>query len=202
MAQEACADEGIDAEVLLAFACFGIDGCIGFGLVQLGIEAGLSVLERGKFFGSGRCSIMGGGISLRFGREEDTVCFGAGLLETELMLQFFALCRILLPVAGVHDLVRLRVGHSFDAAFGITVGFAAIDCAAFSKCAVEFTNGVFEYTFHRFILCFCYTCVSAIRHCTIYWTTYSISLLQCVKCSRLQCMYVMLVNSVCYRICQ
>ena len=64
LAEEACADEGIEAEVLLALAGFGIDGCIGFGLVQLGIEAGLPVLERGKFFGSGRCSIMGGGISL------------------------------------------------------------------------------------------------------------------------------------------
>ena len=54
--------------------------------------------------------------------------------------------------------------HAFDAAFGITVGFAAIDCAAFGKCAVEFTDGVFKYCFHRYILCFCYTCVSAITY--------------------------------------
>ncbi len=39
MAKEAGADEGIEAEVLLAFACFGVDGRIGFGLVELGIEA-------------------------------------------------------------------------------------------------------------------------------------------------------------------
>ena len=130
-AEEAGADEGIEAEVLLALAGFGVNGCIGFGLVQLGFETGLPLLERGKFFERGRM--------------KDLVRLGAGLFETELVLQFFALCRVLLPVARVLYLVGFRLRHAFDAAFGVTIGFAAADGAAFGVRAVQLTDGVFEY---------------------------------------------------------
>ena len=89
---------------------------------------------------------VGGGIGLRFGGEKDTVGFGASLFETELMLQLFALCRVLLPVARVLDLVGFRLRHAFDAAFGVTIGFAAADGSAFGVRAVQLTDGVFEYS--------------------------------------------------------
>ena len=151
MAQEACADEGIEAEVLLAFACFGIDGCIGFGFVQLGFEAVLPVLERSQFFGGRRCRAVGmvgrvgSSIRQRFGRKQDTVGFCAGLLETKLMLQFLSLCRFLFPVAWVLNFVGFMLGHAFDVSFGIAISLTASDCSAFGERAVEFTDRVFKY---------------------------------------------------------
>ena len=50
-AQQAGADEGIEAEIGFVAACVGIDGCIGFGLFELGFEAVLPILERSKVFG-------------------------------------------------------------------------------------------------------------------------------------------------------
>lgn len=150
LAQEACADEGIEAEVLLAFACFGIDGCIGFGFVQLGFEAVLPVLERSQFFGGRRCRAVGmvGGVGSsirqRFGWKQDAVGFCAGLLETKLMLQFLSLSRFLFPVAWVLNFVGFMLGHAFDVSFGIAISLAAGDCSAFGERAVEFADRVFR----------------------------------------------------------
>ena len=152
LAQEACADEGIEAEVLLAFARFGVDGCIGFGFVQLGFEAVLPVLERSQFFGGRRCrcaigmvSGVGSSIRQRFGWKQDAVGFCAGLLETKLMLQFLSLSRFLFPVAWVLNFVGFMLGHAFDVSFGIAISLAAGDCSAFGERAVEFTDRVFKY---------------------------------------------------------
>ena len=152
LAQEACADEGIEAEVLLAFARFGVDGCIEFGFFQLGFEAVLPVLERSQFFGGRRCrcaigmvSGVGSSIRQRFGWKQDAVGFCAGLLETKLMLQFLSLSRFLFPVAWVLNFVGFMLGHAFDVSFGITISLAAGDCSAFGERAVEFTDRVFKY---------------------------------------------------------
>lgn len=151
LAQEACADEGIETEVLLAFARFGVDGCIGFGFVQLGFEAVLPVLERSQFFGGRRCRAVGmvgrvgSSIRQRFGWKQDAVGFGAGLLETKLMLQFLSLCRFLFPVAWVLNFVGFMLGHAFDVSLGITISLATGDCSAFGERAVEFTDRVFKY---------------------------------------------------------
>ena len=151
LAQEACADKGIEAEVLLAFACFGIDGCIGFGFIQLGFEAVLPVLERSQFFGGRRCRAVGmvgrvgSSIRQRFGWKQDAVGFCAGLLETKLMLQFLSLSRFLFPVAWVLNFVGFMLGHAFDVSFGIAISLAAGDCSAFGERAVEFTDRVFKY---------------------------------------------------------
>ena len=152
LAQEACADEGIEAEVLLAFARFGVNGCIGFGFFQLGFEAVLPVLERSQFFGGRRCrcaigmvSGVGSSIGQRFGWKQDAVGFGAGLLETKLMLQFLSLSRFLFPVAWVLNFVGFMLGHAFDVSFGITISLAAGDCSALGERAVEFTDRVFKY---------------------------------------------------------
>ena len=52
--QKAGTDEGIEAEIGLVTAGVGVDGCFGFGLLKLGFEAVLPVLERGKVFGCRR----------------------------------------------------------------------------------------------------------------------------------------------------
>ena len=153
MAQEACADEGIEAEILLAFARFGVDGCIGFGFFQLGFEAVLPILERCQFFGGRRCRAVGmvgrvgSSIRQRFGWKQDTVGFGAGLLETKLMLQFLSLSRFLFPVAWVLNFVGFMLGHAFDVSFGIAISLAAGDRSAFGERAAEFTDRVFKYSF-------------------------------------------------------
>ena len=141
-AQQAGADEGIEAVIGLVAACVGIDGCFGFGLLKLGFEAVLPVLERSKVFGSGRCSIMGGGISLRFGGEKDALGLGTRGFEPKLMLQFLAFRGILLPVARIENLVRFRLGGSDDFAVCVTVILAAVDGSVLGQCAANFLDGV------------------------------------------------------------
>ena len=47
-AQEAGANEGIEAEVDLALVCVRVDGCFGFAFLQLRVEAVLPITERGE----------------------------------------------------------------------------------------------------------------------------------------------------------
>ena len=161
LAHEAGADEGIEAEVDLALVGGRVNGSFGFRLLQLGFEAVLPVTERGEVFGGRRSGTgvrrgirMGGCVSgsIGFGveRQEDAFGLGAGLLETELMLQFLARGGFLLPVAGIHDLVRLVHAHAFDTAVGVTEGFAAVDSAVFGVRAVHLTDVVV-------VNCFCHS---------------------------------------------
>ena len=138
----------------------------GRGRSGLGVRRGIRM---------GGC--VSSGIGFGVERQEDAFGLGASLFETELMLQFnirsthiaslgcselqmqafvrfsqdfLARGRFLLPVAGIHDLVRLVHAHAFDTAVGVTEGFAAVDSAVFGVRAVHLTDVVV-------VNCFCHS---------------------------------------------
>ena len=96
-AQQAGADEGIEAEIGFVAACVGVDGRFGFGLLELGFEAILPILERGKVFGrrrvvrrKRRVGRLGGLRFEVFGSHENTLGLGTRGFEPKLMLQFLS----------------------------------------------------------------------------------------------------------------
>ena len=149
LSQKAGADEGIEAEIGLVAAGVGVDGGFGFGLLELGFEAVLPVLERNKVFGrrrevrrKRRVGRLGGLRFEVFGSHENTLGLGTSGFETKLMLQFLAFRGILLPVARIENLVRFGFGGSDDFAVCVTVILAAVDGSVLGECAADFLNGV------------------------------------------------------------
>ena len=149
MSEKTCADEGIEAEIGLVTAGVGVDGRFGFGLLKLGFEAVLPVLERGKVFGCGhvvrrkrRVGRLGGLRFEVFGSHENTLGLGTRGFEPKLMLQFLAFRGILLPIAGIENLVRFRLGGSDDFAVCVTVILAAMDGSVLGQCAADLLDGV------------------------------------------------------------
>ena len=159
-AQQAGADEGIEAEIGFVAACIGVDGRFGFGLLELGFEAVLPVLERSKVFGrrrvvrrKRRVGRLGGLRFEVFGSHENTLGLGTRGFEPKLMLQFLAFRGILLPVAGIENLVRFGLGGSDDFAVCVTVILAAMDGSVLGQCAANLLDGVLINNFcHVFFL--------------------------------------------------
>ena len=160
LSQKAGADEGIEAEIGFVAACIGVDGRFGFGLLELGFEAVLPVLERSKVFGrrrvvrrKRRVGRLGGLRFEVFGSHENTLGLGTRGFEPKLMLQFLAFRGILLPVAGIENLVRFRLGGSDDFAVCVTVILAAMDGSVLGQCAANLLDGVLINNFcHVFFL--------------------------------------------------
>ncbi len=127
----------------------GVDRCFGFGLLELGFEAILPVLERGKVSGrrrvvrwKRRVGRLGGLRFEVFGSHENTLGLGTRGFEPKLMLQFLAFRGILFPVAGIENLVRFGLGSSDDFAVCVTVILAAVDGSVLGQCAAYLLDGV------------------------------------------------------------
>jgi len=134
LSQKASSNESIEAEIGFVAAGVRVDGRFGFGLLKLGFEAVLPVLERGKVFGrrrvvrrKRRVGRLGGLRFEVFGSHENTLGLGTRDFESKLMLQFLAFRGILLPVARIENLVRFGFGGSDDFAVCVTVILAAVD---------------------------------------------------------------------------
>jgi len=149
LSQKASSNESIEAEIGFVAAGVRVDGRFGFGLLKLGFEAVLPVLERGKVFGrrrvvrrKRRVGRLGGLRFEVFGSHENTLGLGTRDFETKLMLQFLAFRGILLPVAGIENLVRFGLGSSDDFAVCVTVILAAVDSSVLGQCAADLLDGV------------------------------------------------------------
>lgn len=102
------AHEGVEAVVVFAFACFGVEGCVGRGVTELFVEAVLPF-----------CSF---GFIVEFG-----VCLPAGLFPTEVVCEFVSFGRFFLEITRMAYRIGFGLALVNNFAMVVTIDFTAVD---------------------------------------------------------------------------
>ena len=155
------ADEGVELVVALEFACFGVSGSLGIGVVasdagNLGLKAGLPELERVEL-------LLGGVV---FGSEgcEDLARPVDGVLEESAISEFVAGLWARFEVAGVVDFVEFVLAFFDYAPAGVAERFASMNGSVFDHGAVNSSEnrikicchsrkGCLLYVVYTFVIC-------------------------------------------------
>ncbi len=128
-----CADESVKAVITFALARFEVDGRVGCGVFELGIESVLPVFQ--FFF---------------FVKVCESLC--ARLFPTEVVLKFCALRRCLLEVTRMADGIGFGSALMNDCAAVVAIDLASVDDSTRRECAFNLLNGML-------IVDFCHSCV-------------------------------------------
>ena len=134
-----CADEGVESNIALAFACCGVDGCFRVGLraifsEELGLEASLPASEFLEEFGA---CLLGVAQST-----DESVGFVGGYAEAFLVTDFSGCFWVMLVVARVHKFVGFLLAFADNFSVLITVLFFAVYCTLAFNGAVKFGDRV------------------------------------------------------------